>query len=159
MSKLTQGTQVYVIDPRPSDPVVLTITCATGFNPGGSPKSQIDDTCLEETEAMAYKPGLMAPGQATLNVNADPTNDSHMALHEIFRDDSITELKWAIGWSDGDAAPTIDSNEDFDLPTARTWLVFGGYIADFPFDFQQNAVVNTAISIQRSGSLQWVKKV
>jgi hypothetical protein len=31
-------------------------------------------------------------------------------------------------------------------------------VADFPFDFAINAVVQTALSIQRSGSGKWLKK-
>lgn len=158
MSKLTQGTKIYVIDPRGSDPVVLAIECATAFNPGGAPKSQIDDTCLDEETAMRYRAGLMAPGQATININADPENDSHIALHEMYNDPTVENLKWAVGWSDGTAVPTIDSNGDFDLAATRTWLTFEGYIADFPFDFQGNAVVSTVVSIQRNGALAWAKK-
>ena len=160
MSKLSQGSQLYVIDPRGSDPVVLAIECITGFNPGGSPKSQIEDTCLEETIAMTYRAGLMAPGQATVNLNADPENASHIALHELFVDPTIENLHWVLGWSDGkDIAPTIASDGDFNLPTTRTWFLFDGYIADFPFDHQANAVVATVASIQRSGAGQWIKKV
>lgn len=159
MSKLTQGTQIFVIDPRGSDPAILTIDCVTGFNPGGSPKSQIDDTCLDETEAMNYRSGLMTPGQATININADPENDSHIALYEMFTDPTVENLKFAVGWSDGkNILPTIDSNEDFDAPTTRTWFLYEGYISDFPFDFQGNAVVSTVITIQRNGGSQWIKK-
>ncbi|MDT4860744.1 Phage tail tube, TTP, lambda-like [compost metagenome] len=68
-------------------------------------------------------------------------------------------MNWVVGWSDGTAAPTADSSGDFELPTTRTWFVFGGYIADFPFDFQQNSVVATQVSIQRSGGSAWIKKV
>jgi hypothetical protein len=159
MSKLTQGTQIYAIDPRGSDPVLLIVECATAFSPGGSPKSQIEDTCLDETQAMSYRSGLMAPGQATININADPENESHIDLHEIYSDPLVESIKWVVGWSDGTDAPTIDSSGDFDLPTTRTWFGFEGYIADFPFDFQQNAVVSTAISVQRTGASYWSKKV
>lgn len=159
MSKLAQGTQIYAIDPRDSGLVLLTVACATAFSAGGSPKSQIEDTCLAETQAMSYRSGLMAPGQATININADPENESHIDLYEIFNDQTVESIKWVVGWSDGTAAPTIDSNGEFELPTTRTWFGFEGYIADFPFDFQQNAVVSTAVSVQRTGASYWQKKV
>lgn len=155
MSKLTQGTQVYFIDP--ADDSVVTVECATSFNPGGAPADQIEDTCLEATDR-SYKRGLRTPGQATLTINADPTNDSHVRLHELSEDDTVDNIKWAVGWSDGSNAPTVDSNGDWVLPTGRTWFDFEGYVADFPFDFQLNAVVTSQISIQRSGGATWTKK-
>ncbi|STV76378.1 Uncharacterised protein [Klebsiella michiganensis] len=37
-------------------------------------------------------------------------------------------------------------------------FIFQGYVSDFPFDFQANAVVTTSATIQRSGSAVWVPK-
>ena len=152
MAVLTQGTQVYFIDP--ADDSVVTVQCATSFNPGGAPADQIEDTCLEST-ARTYKRGLRTPGQATLTINADPTNASHIRLHELSEDDTVDNVKWAVGFSDGTAPPTVDSNGDFVLPTTRTFYTFDGYVADFPFDFQFNSVVTTDVSIQRSGGSEW----
>lgn len=239
MSILTQGTQVYALMPPltgagPS--TVMEVECATAFNPGGAPKEQIEDTCLSSKER-TYKPGLRTPGQASLTVNADPSNASHIRLHQLSEADGDTTIKWAVGWSDGTAAPgvtaagslddiaitsggsgytsaptvtltggggsgatavalldddevvainvtspgsgytsaptvgftggagtgaaataTVNLEEDFALPPSRTWFVFQGYVADFPFDFAANAVVSTAASIQRSGGSAWIKK-
>ncbi|WP_315869005.1 phage tail tube protein [Pseudomonas sp. JV245A] len=63
------------------------------------------------------------------------------------------------GAGSGAAATAIVSlEEDFNLPPSRTWFLFQGYVADFPFDFAANAVVSTAVSIQRSGGSAWIKK-
>lgn len=235
MSILSQGTQIYFIDPEGTEPTIVAVECATSFTPGGAPADQIEDTCLEST-TRTYKRGLRTPGQATITINADPMNSSHIRLHELSEDDTIASLKWAVGWSDGTAAPTINDSPvlsvavtnggsgyttaptvsftggggtgatataaisggkvvsvtvtnggtdyataptvtftggggtgaaatatldtpDFVLPTSRTWFLFDGYVADFPFDFAQNTVVTTAISVQRSGGSSWVKKV
>lgn len=162
MSILTQGTQVYALTKPASGTGALTVMeveCATAFNPGGSPKEQIEDTCLSSKER-TYKPGLRTPGQASLTVNADPNNASHIRLHQMSEEDGDTTIKWAVGWSDGTAAPTVNAEgDDFELPENRTWFVFEGYVADFPFDFAANAVVSTAVSIQRSGGSAWIKKV
>jgi hypothetical protein len=155
MSKLTQGTQVYFID---TDDSLVTVDCAVGFNPGGNPADQIEDTCLEDT-SKSFKAGLRTPGQATLDINADPENASHVRMHSLSETDPSPELKWAVGWSDGTADPTVDSNGDFVLPTSRTWFTFQGYIADFPFDFTGNSVVKSTVSIQRSGGSAWTIKV
>jgi hypothetical protein len=103
--------------------------------------------------------GLRTPGQATIGLNADPSFASHIRLHELSEDDTVDFVKWAVGWSDGTAAPTVDTSGDFVLPTSRTWFTFQGYVADFPFDFAQNTVVTSTVSIQRSGGSAWVPKV
>lgn len=161
MSILTQGTQVYALVPPATGtgPLnVMEVECATAFNPGGSPKEQIEDTCLSSKER-TYKPGLRTPGQASLTINADPNNASHIRLHQMSEADGDTTVKWAVGWSDGTAAPTLNTEgDDFELPESRTWFVYEGYVADFPFDFAANAVVSTAVSIQRSGGSAWIKK-
>ncbi len=161
MSVLTQGTKVYALVPPASGfgpHVVMQIECATAFNPGGSPKEQIEDTCLEDSER-SYKPGLRTPGQASLTINADPSNASHIRLHQLAEMNGDTTMKWAVGWSDGTAAPTVNSaGDDFELPDTRTWYVFQGYVSDFPFDFAANSVVSTAATIQRSGGSAWIRK-
>jgi hypothetical protein len=157
MSKLTQGTQIYVIDPDTE--ALVEVDCVTNFNPGGNPADQLDDTCLADTTA-SFKPGLRKPGQASLSIRPDPANTSHIKMHQWSETDPSPVLKWAVGWSDGIGIdPTVDSNGNFNLPTTRTWFTFSGYIADFPFDFAQNTLVESAVSIQRSGGSSWVKKV
>lgn len=156
MSKLAQGTQIYFIDPATG--AVTEIICATTFNPGGAPRDQLDDTCLADSEASS-KPGLRRPGQATIGINADPENASHLRLHQLSEDDSNAVLQFAVGWSDGVGIPPVrDTAGDFALPSTRTWFTFAGYIADFPFDFSLNTLVTSTISIQRSGGSQWTPK-
>jgi hypothetical protein len=94
-----------------------------------------------------------------MGINADPDNESHLTLYGLSRENPAPVLKFAIGWSDGTDAPTLNVGEDgFELPATRTWFTFQGYISDFPFDFAQNTVVTTEVSIQRSGNSAWIKK-
>lgn len=158
MAVLAQGTQIYFLDDTGAEPVVVAVECATSFNPGGAPADQLETTCLESS-TREYLPGLRTPGQASIGLNADPRNQSHIRMHELAEMNPPPVLKWAVGWSDGTSEPTVDSDGDFDLPTDRTWFVFEGYIADFPFDFSANSVVTSTVSIQRSGGSQWIKKV
>ena len=81
MSKLSQGTMIYFLDP--ADDSVVEVECATAFNPGGSPRDNLDDTCLRDTTAKS-KGGLRRPGQATLGINADPEYASHVRLFQLF---------------------------------------------------------------------------
>ena len=155
MSIKTQGTKLFVIDPDTDE--VLGVDCMTQFNPGGAPADQLEDTCMEDTNGTrTYKAGLRTPGQATVAIKPDPANESHLRMFELSQGDA-QNLDWALGWSDGTAEPTVDSN-GFELPATRTWLTFNGYIADFPFDFALNALVDGSIAIQRSGPIAWVAK-
>ena len=163
MSILTQGTEIFVLAPPAGGGAlaVLEIECATAFTPGGQPADQIEDTCLSERRARTYRKGLRTPGQATITLNADPRNESHLRLFELSESDDETLLRFAIGWSDGEAPPTVGTGanaDDFVLPTSRTWFVFEGYVSDFPFDFAANTVVTTAAVIQRSGAGSWIRK-
>lgn len=155
MSILSQGTQLYMIDP--ADDSVVTIKGVTNFNPGGSPADQIEDTPLESQER-TYKRGLRTPGQASMTISADPREASHIRLHELSQDDTVESIKFVVGWSDGTDAPTVDVDGSWTLPTTRTWFEFTGYIADFPLDFSSNTVVTSEVSIQRSGGSTWTKK-
>ena len=155
MSILSQGTQIYFKDP--ADGSIVAVECATAFNPGGAPADQIEDTCLE-SNVRTYKRGLRTPGQASLTVNADPRNASHIRLHELSEDDTVETIEWYVGWSDGTAAPTV-ADDEVTLPTPRTWFTFQGYVSDFPMDFAANSVVTTAATIQRSGGSAWIPKV
>lgn len=157
MSKLTKGTVIYFLDP--ADDSVTAIDCATNFNPGGNPKAQIEDTCLE-SDVRTYKPGLATPGQATITINADPTNASHIRLFELATSNIESEqsLQFAVGWSDGTAPPTADTAGHMNLPNTRTWFTFTGYVSDFPFDFALNSVVTSQVTVQRSGAGNWIAK-
>ncbi|HHZ8399257.1 TPA: phage tail tube protein [Pseudomonas aeruginosa] len=171
MAILAQGTQIYaLVSSRDSsgsptgDHEVIEVECATAFNPGGNPADQIETTCLSET-VRRYLRGLRTPGQASLTLNADPRNSSHIRLYQLSEsDDQVDQdIAFAVGWSDGiGIAPTEaqDSNGDWDfvLPPTRTWFVFRGYVSDFPFDFAANAVVTSTATIQRSGGSAWIRK-
>lgn len=240
MSMLTQGTQIFALVPTAADPTkfeILEVECATAFNPGGNPADQIDVTCLSD-RVRRYLRGLRTPGQATMTINADSRNVSHIRLHQLSEDDTVESIKWAVGWSDGlgilptisqagalqaleltaggsgytsaptvaitggggngatavavisggavtgfnitnpgtgyTSAPTVSltggsgsgasasaivgQEIDFNLPSTRTWFIYEGYVADFPFDFAANDVVKTAVTIQRSGGSAWIRK-
>lgn len=47
----------------------------------------------------------------------------------------------------------------YNLPGGRTWITFQGYVSGFPFNFAANSVVQSTVSIQRSGEAFWYPKV
>ena len=59
----------------------------------------------------------------------------------------------------GAATATVADAAEFSVPTTRTWNVFEGYVSGFPFNFALNSVVQSAVSIQRSGGAFWYPKV
>lgn len=161
MSVLTQGTEIFAMAPTVADPTkfeILRVACPTEFNPGDESSDDIDDTCLDETDTRSNLPGLITPGEASLEINTDPSTASHVRLFQLKKDRS--KLTWFIGWADGKSAPEIDAAEDlgFKLPSDRTWLVFKGAIGTFPFAFDTNSVVKSAMTIKRSGPLEWLRK-
>ena len=154
MAKKTQGTQLYVADPATD--TLITVGCVTNITGITATRDQIETTCLDST-ARTYVAGLAAPGAATFTINFDPTDASHTRLHELYV--SGDTLEFALGWSDGTAAPTVDTNGTFNLPTTRTWIAFDGFITDLPFDFALNTVVTSNVSVQVSGFPTLTEKV
>lgn len=153
MAIKTQGTHLYAIDP--ADDSVLTVGCVTSIDGIDTTLEQIETTCLD-SPARTYLAGLATPGAATFGINVDPTDPSHIRLHELKISGAV--LEWAIGWSDGTAAPTVLA-EAFVLPATRTWLQFDGFMNSYPFSFAQNAVVTSTVGIQVSGEPTLVPKV
>lgn len=145
MPKLTQGTQLYFRDPV--GPTVTEVDCATAINGIEATRDQIETTCLAGA-SRTYEPGMPTPGQAQVTLNFDPSEPSHVRLHELYR--AGTKVEWAIGWSDGTAPPTLGTSDDLELPTSRSWINWNGFITNIPFDFALNAVVGSTMPIQLS---------
>lgn len=144
MAIKTQGTQLFFIDPE--DFSVVTVGCVTSITGLTAARDQIETTCLDSA-ARTYEAGMATPGAAQFSINFDTSDASHNRLHELYV--AGTKVDWALGWSDGTAAPTSDSTA-FTLPTTRSWIEFNGYISDLPFDFALNTVVTSNVAIQVS---------
>jgi hypothetical protein len=154
MAIKTQGTNLYAIDP--TDDSLIAVGCVTSISGVTASRDQIEITCLED-QARSYESGMLAPGAASFSLNFDPSDTTHVRLHQIYA--SGDTIHWAIGWSDGTAVPVIDSNGEFDPPTSRSWLVFDGYISELPFEFAVSAVVTSSLSVQISGFPTMIPKV
>ena len=151
MAVKTQGTDLYVIDPE--DGSVITVGCPTSIDGIDTTLEQIETTCLNSS-ARTYEAGLATPGTATFGINVDPSDPSHIRLHQL-KTSGVT-LNWAVGWSeDPGTAPTVTTDSDgdyvFDTPVSRSWILFEGFMNSFPFSFALNAVVQSSVGIQVSG--------
>jgi hypothetical protein len=159
MPVLTQGTHIFFKDPTAeAGSEIVRVRKATALNPGANPADQIETTDLEETNSKNYMRGLRTPGQATMTVNADPSEPSHIRLSDLAEGEEETVLEWYVCWSDGTEEPTV-ALDAVTLPDTRTWYRFEAYVSDFPFDFQGNTLVATQVTMQRSGKGEWIKKV
>lgn len=143
MAKLTQGTALFWI----KDATTVVKVTATNVSGISAQRDSIETTDLE-ANAKTFMPGLMSPGSAQFTIQFDPSNAVHRDLHAAYV--AGTSLKWALGWSDGTAAPTAVAGE-FTLPTTRSFIEFEGYIQDVTFDFSLNSVVTSQVSVQVSG--------
>ncbi len=158
MSIKTQGTDLYFIDPE--DGSLVEIACTTSIDSAGATRGVFTvPPCLSDTTGSASKaPGELTPATLTFGLNADPTEESHLRLHELLVE-GTENVKFALGWSDGTADPTVNSNQGFVTPTSRTWLTFSGFVSAFPFNFAANAVVATTVSIELDAPEVWTAKV
>jgi len=154
MAIKSQGTMLYTIDP--SDDSVITVGCVTSIDGIDTQINQNETTCLADS-TRTYTAGLATPGAATFGINFDPADASHIRLHALKV--AGTSLRWAIGFSDGTAAPTFFTNGDFNLPTTRSWIEFDGFMNSYPFNFALDSVVQSQVGIQVSGEPVVTKKV
>lgn len=150
MAKLAQGTALYWIDGTTAQAVA-----ATNISGISAQRDSLESTDLTAT-AKTFMPGLMSPGSAQFTIQFDPSNTVHKKLHDAYK--AGTTLKWALGWSDGTAAPTVTAG-NFTLPTTRSFLSFEGFIQDVTFDFSLNTIVSSQVSIQVSGMPDLTAKV
>lgn len=153
MALRTQGSSLYVIDPDNSS--VITVGLVTDVDGIDTSVGNIDVTDLSHTDALRYIAALAEPGAATFNINTDPSESSHIALHASKK--AGDTLKWALGWSDGTAAPTFATGA-WVLPSTRSWITFEGHITSFPFAFAVNDVVKSSVGIQISGDITLTPK-
>ena len=151
MSIKTQGTNLYFIDSA----AVVTMGCPTGITGLGGTRDQIEVTCLNATDDKSYVSGLGNPGQISVPFVFTPTDASHQTLLDLHDTGEITE--WAIGLSDGTAAPTIVSGA-LAFSTSRTYAAFDAFVADIAIDIATNEVVRGTLTLQRSGSVAWSYK-
>lgn len=150
MTIKSQGTDLYTIDPDTG--ALLDVGCITSIDGIDTAIDQIETTCLNDL-SRTYEAGLATPGAATFGLQFDPADVNHIRLHQL-KTAGVT-LQWAIGFSDGTAAPTVGTDsagdDEFVLPPTRSWLTFEGYMNSYPFTFGLNTMVTSTVGIQVSG--------
>lgn len=150
----TQGTELYLIDTLSSSAAaIVKLECPTGITGLGGAVDQIEVTCLDTTDDKEYRSGLGNPGTVSVPFNFIPSSASHQILFQL--KDASTITQWMIGFSDGTADPTLDSNDAFVAPVGRTTAEFTAYVSDVNIDIATNEIVRGTLTLQRSGTVEW----
>lgn len=151
----TQGTELFVIDTiTGSSPAVVKMTCPTGIQGLGGARDQIEKTCLDTTGDKEFEAGLGNPGQVTVPFNLIPRDGSHQSLFAWKSDGR--NLQWVVCLSESSTDPTLDSDDDWVLPTDRSTIAFTAYVADVNIDVATNEIVRGTLLLQRSGDVSFV---
>ena len=141
---LSQGTQVWIL--HGDTPTLTKMDCIKALSLGDDSTTEINTTCLEEGTTATSDWGLTTPGEGSIQINTDPKNLSHMKLLELAADRA--EVGVYVGWSDGDATPTI-TGSDVTLPTGRTWSSFRAILRKGSPVFDVDALVNHTVPMKR----------
>lgn len=105
-------------------------------------------------------------GSATATFSAPPAGGTTATGTVVLDGDEVAGVTITDPGSGYTSAPTVTISGDgtgatataaladdysFAWPTTRTWIEFEGYLANFPFSFQQNSSVQSAVTVQISG--------
>ena len=151
---LSQGTHVWIL--HGDTPTLTKMDCIKALSLGDDSTTEISTTCLEEKTTATSNWGLTTPGEGSIQIDTDPKNLSHMKLLELAADRA--EVGVYVGWSDGDAPPTI-SGSDVTLPTTRTWSSFRAILRKGSPVFDADALVNHTVPMKRQTEVLDVFKV
>lgn len=145
----SQGTDLYWA----SAPTAVTrAVCITGISGLGGARSQINTSCLDNTEDETFIGGLGTPGQVTVPFNLHKDEISHEDLIALKASSEI--VSWGIYSSDSATAPTALASV-MQPVTSRASAIFKGYVADVTIDIGANDIWKGTIIIQRSGAVAW----
>lgn len=153
---LTQGTQVWIEHGDPAAPTLTKMDCITSISLGDDSVSDIDDTCLEETDTKTSQPGLNTPGEGEIVIKTDPLNASHMKLLQLA--ENREPVKVYIGWSDGTAAPTLNATV-VTLPTTRTFTTFNAILRVSSPTFEADSLVEHKVAMKRQSKVTTIYKL
>lgn len=153
---LTQGTQVWIEHGDSAAPTLTKMDCITSISLGDDSVSDIDDTCLEETDTKTSQPGLNTPGEGEIVIKTDPLNASHMKLLQLA--ESRTPVKVYIAWSDGTTAPTLNATV-VTLPTTRTFTTFDAILRVSSPTFEPDSLVEHKVAMKRQSKVTTLYKL
>lgn len=149
----TQKMQYWFIDPDTNQ--LHRVKQVSNVTPPDQQNDELPATDFDST-SKEFEQGLSDPGQAEFEVNYDLTDDVHYRLDQI--KESGDNFKFAVGYSDGTSAPTVDSNGEFVFPADRSFRWFTGFIKGRTEQAAPNELLRVTYTIRVSGSVTFVNK-
>lgn len=146
---LAKGTKVWVLHGTTTK-VLTRMDCVKSFEWGDDSVESIDTTCLDDADTKTSEYGINDPGEGSMMIETDTQNASHLTLLGLAQDKA--EVIIYVGWSDGDAVPTL-SGSAVTLPESRTWDYATAQLRKSPSKFEQGAMVNHTITIKRQSEV------
>lgn len=158
MAIKTQESQVYFIDPSTTPATVVELVGVTKIDGIDAPISSVESTTLA-SKHRDYTPGIAEPSTASISILSDPSEDSQTTLHALRN--AGTVLHWAVGSSDGTAAPALDTDgKAFKQDAvARTFLYFDGFATSWTHGYDVNGVATNEVGAQLVNIPELVAKV
>lgn len=143
----TQGSQIFVIDPSTTPATVVEVGEVTKIDGIDAPISSVETTTLA-SDARRYRAGIAEPATASIGILFNPSSETQTQLHALRN--AGTTLHWAVGYSDGEIEPALNTGGDaFDVAAvARSFVYFDGFMTSWPFTFDVNSVVSSDVGIQ-----------
>lgn len=141
---LSQGTHVWIL--HGDTPTLTKMDCVKALVLGDDSTTEISTTCLEEETTATSDWGLTTPGEGSIQIDTDPKNATHMTLLQLAAERA--EVGVYVGWSDGDAPPTITGSV-VTLPEDRTWSSFRAILRKGSPVFDADALVNHTVPMKR----------
>ena len=142
---LSQGTHVWIL--HGDTPTLTKMDCIKALTLGDDSTTEIGTTCLEETKTATSDWGLTTPGEGSIQIDTDPKNLSHMKLLELAADRA--EVGVYVGWSDGEAVPTVGVDDEVLMPPTRTWSYFRAILRKGSPVFDADSLVNHTVPMKR----------
>lgn len=153
---LTQGMGVWILHGDPATPTLTKVNCVKTIAFGDDSQTEIDSTCLDETDTKTSEWGLNTPGEGSIGIDTDPENASHMTLVQAASNKETIEMY--VGWSDGTGVPTLTGAE-VTLPSTRTWSSFIAKLRENSPVFDPDSLVNHTIPLKRQTKVTTLYKL
>lgn len=154
MAIKTQKTELFKVNTATTS---IKITKITSPTPPSGTADEIDTTDLDST-AKQFTQGLIDYGEATFEINFDPSDASHQALEVDLA--SGVEREWLLGFSDATtAAPAVIASVFGAPPTTRSWVKFSGFVKGLPKKGGTNTIFTGTLTVRVTGSPTWTYKV
>ena len=150
----SKGTNVYIIDPSDGT-TVITLGCPTSLSDLGGKRSTEKTDCLDAGDA-TVELGSIEYNGSKIPLRLNTGNTSHKKVYDIFKSYG-SDVWFAIGLSDGTAAPTVQTGAWATFSNTRTYIAFQGGVSEWGLSFDPSSPVNNDITVQvcSNFSISW----